>query len=132
MQLIRFVTSCFVIVLTLMAVVRVASAMMVYDDAKILLAEPCPVHRPIGGGCVVNGSIGHALVTGDAEIVLKDGAKLVVPDASVRSIVYTQQNVRYEPFGKMFCGAVGFGILLFGGVVALSLIGYRPARLGVK
>ena len=127
MKLVRFATSCFVIVLTLMAVVRVVSAMMVYDNARILLVEPCPIYRPVEGGCVVNGSIGHALVTGDAEITLKDGEKLVVPDASVRSIVYAQQNVRFEPFGKIICGVIGFGILLFGGLVAFSVMGYRPA-----
>jgi hypothetical protein len=132
MGLVRFAVAMCVLAWAFVAAFRVMGSMMIYDDAQMLLGEPCPVQRTEENVCLVRGSLGHTLVTGDAQIKLQDGTTLIVPAASVRSTMFEQSAVRYEPFGKVFSGILGFGVLVLGGFAALSIHGWRGVGRAAK
>lgn len=97
------------------------NAMLVHDDARIVLStQACPVKLDADGVCVVSGSLSHELMTGDAQIGLKDGSVVTVPTASVRSAMWSGDSGRYEPFGKIGAMAIGLAILFAGAFFAIG------------
>jgi hypothetical protein len=126
MSIVRLVVSVGVMVLTIMTAFRIADAMLVRENAVMILEEPCPVARGEGRPCKVEGSLTHTFVTDDAEIKLRDGTTLIVPRTAVRTVAHLSDDVHFVPFGKLFTGAVGFAVLIIGFLISFAVIRARP------
>lgn len=130
-SLFNFILSLCVLMFALVASLRVMNAMLVHDDARIVLStQACPIKLDADGVCVVSGSLSHELLTGDAQIGLKDGSVVMVPTESVRSAMWNGDNSHYEPFGKIGAMAIGLAILFAGVVFAIGsqLVDFKRAR----
>lgn len=116
----KLALSLCVIALAFVFSFRVMNAMMVYDGAQVLIddAYVCPVERTPEEVCLVRGSLGHELWSGDAIITAGEKA-YIIPREMVRGTVFQQRTVRYEPFGQVVSAVIGFAILVAGGFLAL-------------
>lgn len=123
--LLKFSLSLCVIGLAFVGAFRTMNAMMVYDGAKVLIddAYPCPAPRTDEGVCLISGSLGHELWSGNATIVTASGPAYSVPANFVRGTFFEARTVRYEPFGKALSAAIGLTILVGGSFLALAIFG---------
>jgi len=122
--LVKFSLSLCVIALAFVGAFRAMNSMMVYDGAQVLIDDvyPCPATRTDEGVCLISGSLGHELWSGNATITTASGATYSVPANFVRGTFFESRAVRYEPFGKVVSAAIGFAILVGGSFLALAIL----------
>lgn len=118
----------FIVALALQASFRVMNAMLIHENAHVVLdPEHCPIDKTADGHCVMTGDVGHNLY-GDTTIKLQDGSTLIVPQNRVRMTAYTGGSSRYEPFGEAAAFVIGLSILLGGVVLAFGIPVVRLRR----
>lgn len=112
-SLLSLVISICVMGFALIAGFRAMNAMLVYDDARIVLGSAiCPVKLD-DGDCQVRGRLSHELFSGDAQVTLPDGSLLVLPVDHLQSTMIVGRG-HYEPFGSAFAMLTGIAIMLLG------------------
>jgi len=118
----KLALSLCVLTLAFIIAFQTMNAMMVYDSVQVLIddAYSCPVDRTPEEVCLVRGSLGHELWSGDA-IITANKKEYIIPREVVLETVFQQHTVRYEPLGQVWSAAIGFIILTAGGFLALCV-----------
>lgn len=111
---------------------RVMNAMLVHDDANVMLSpDICPVQKDADGNCMIVGDLTHNLA-GDAEIRLNNGSVLVISRERVLATSYRGDSSHYEPFGSAGAFIIGGMILVAGAAIGFGLPTMRFRRLSSK